>query len=135
MDLFKEAADNDPVFDAQLREHHMAQLQQGEQPVDRALALTRYNNHRRTAHRNNFPLTENLYALIFIVLADLSESQRERLTSTLTLRGFDVQTYTFDVVREVFIELFCMPRSSLDNPTFRTGAGPKAFCILDQKEM
>ena len=59
MDLFKEAADNDPVFGAQLREHRMAQLQQGEQPVERALALTRYNNHRRTAHRNNFPLSEN----------------------------------------------------------------------------
>ena len=39
------------------------------------------------------------------------------------------------MVREVFIELFCMPRSSLDNPNLRTGTGPRAFCILDQGEM
>ena len=82
-----------------------------------------------------FRCQTNLYALTFIVLADLSEPQRERLTSTLTLRGYTVQMYTFEVVREVFLELFCMPKSSLDNPSLRTGGGQRAFCILDQGEV
>ena len=85
----------------------------------------------RDQHRQRLPLSDNLYALMFIVLADLSENQIERLTPTLTLRGCDAQSYTFNNVREVFMELFCMPKSSLDNPNLRAGGGQKLVCILE----
>jgi hypothetical protein len=75
-------------------------------------------------------------ALAFICFADLSEAQRERMTSSLTLQGQRVQTYTFAVVREVMIELFCAPRSSLDNPNLRaSGSEMKAFVVLDEGEL
>ena len=51
------------------------------------------------------------------------------------LERLRVQAYTFDIVRDVFLELFCMPKSSLDNPNLRASAGPRAFCILEQGEL
>ena len=56
---------------------------------------------------------------MFIVASDLSEAQRERLTSSLSLKGIHVIAYTFDVVRTLFVELFCTPRSSIENPSLR----------------
>ena len=43
---------------------------------------------------------------MFIVASDLSEAQRERLTSSLSLQGVDVTAYTVEKVRTVFLELF-----------------------------
>ena len=78
-------------------------------------------------------------SMIFTVLADLQENQRERMTSTLSLRGRTVQTYTFDSVREVFIELFCAPKSSLENPNLRSSGGGESrqrnFCVIDQGDL
>ena len=83
-----------------------------------------------------FPLSDNLLALILTVLADLAESQRERVTSTLALRGRRIQEYTLAEVREIFIELFCAPKPSLADPSLRP-AGPRerSFCVLDQGEL
>ena len=46
-------------------------------------------------------------------------SERERLTSPLSLRGIDIPAYTFESVRTVFVELFCTPKSSMENPSLR----------------
>ena len=54
------------------------------------------------------------------------------------MRGTGVHNYTFEGVRTVFIELFCAPRSSLDNPSLRVGGAAnnsKAFCIIEDGEM
>ena len=58
---------------------------------------------------------------MFIVASDLSEAQRERerLTGFLSLRGMDIPAYTFEAVRTVFVELFCTPTSSTENPSLR----------------
>jgi len=53
----------------------------------------------------------------------------------MSLQGQRVQDYTFTGVREVFIELFCAPRSSLDNPNLRGFSGGRSFCVTDQGEM
>ena len=71
---------------------------------------------------------------MFTVQADLSEQQRERLTSHMTHRGVDIQQYTFDMVREAFVELFCAPRSSIENPNFRVSGQGRNFCVLDYGE-
>ena len=56
---------------------------------------------------------------MFIVASDLSEAQRERLTSSLSLQKMNVTAYTFDAVNTVFVKLFCTPKSSMENPSLR----------------
>ena len=56
---------------------------------------------------------------MFIVASDLSEAQRERLMSALSLQGMDVTAYTFEAVRKVFVKLFCTPKSSMENSSRR----------------
>ena len=114
-------------------------IQQNEQPVPEEEALTEYNTNRRAQHLGRFPINDNLMALIFIVLADLNEMQRERMTSTMSLRGRTVQTYTFESVREIFIELFCAPKSSLENPNLRASGGgherQRNFCVIETGDL
>ena len=43
--------------------------------------------------------------------------------------------YTFQDVREVTIELFCAPKSSIDNPSLRSVTAVRSFCVLDDGEM
>ena len=45
--------------------------------------------------------------------------QRERLTSSFSLRGMNVPAKTFEFVRTVFVELFCTPKSSMENLSLR----------------
>ena len=56
---------------------------------------------------------------MFIVASNLSEAQRERLTSSLFFQGVNVTAYTFEGVKTVFVELFYTPKSSLENPSLR----------------
>ena len=92
-------------------------------------------NQMLEAQRRLFPLSDNLFALVTTVLSDLNEMQRERFASTMALRGLRIQQYSYDIVREIFIELFCAPRSSLDNPNLRSSQTSRSFCILDEGEM
>ena len=68
-------------------------------------------------HEKLFPFSDNLTTLMFIVVSDLCEAQRERLTSSLSLQGMTVTAYTFEAVGTVFVELFCTPKSSMENPS------------------
>ena len=67
-----------------------------------------------------FPSSDKLTTSTIIDARDLSELQRERLTSSLSIQGMDVTTYTFKRVKVAFDQLFCTPRSSMDNPSLRT---------------
>ena len=111
-------------------------LQQGFQPQPIVLfipeeGLERWNNRRRAVHRDNFPLSDHLFTVMTIVQADLTEQQRERLTSHLAIRGIPLQNYTFDLIRTAFLELFCAPRSSLDNPSFHPSNQQKTFLVQE----
>ena len=53
-----------------------------------------------------------------IVASDLSEAQRQRFTSSLSLRGMNA-AYTIEAVTTVFVELFCAPKSSMENPSLQ----------------
>ena len=82
-------------------------VQQGYQPQPIVLftveeGLDRWNNRRRAVHKDNFPLSDHLFTLMTIVQADLTEQQRERLTSHLSIRGIPIQKYTFDLIRTAF---------------------------------
>ena len=86
-------------------------------------------------HRGNFPLSDHLFTLMTIVQADLTEQQREMLTSHLAIRIIPLQNYTFDLIRTTFLELVCAPRSSLDNPSFRPSNQQKTFLVQDSGEL
>ena len=78
-----------------------------------------WNATQITAHEALFPFSDNLTTLMFIAASDLSEAQRERLTSSLSLWGLEVTAYTFEAVTTVFVELVCTPKSSMENPSLR----------------
>ena len=76
------------------------------------------------AHERLFPFGDNLATWMFLVGSDVNEAQRERLTSSLSLRDITVTAYTLDTVQPAFVELFCAPKSSLENPSLRmSGSG------------
>ena len=104
-------------------------------PVEIGTFMAQYNTARRQDHQNLFPISDNLFSLITVVLADLNENQRERFASTMSLRGHRVQNYSYDNVREVFIELFCVPKSGIDNPSLRSNPLNRSFCVLDEGTM
>ena len=60
------------------------------------------NNARRQQQRTQFPLSENLSALIFVSLADLTQDQRNTLTSIMTHRGRTLAEYNVQELRDLF---------------------------------
>ena len=54
---------------------------------------------------------------MFIVASDLSE--RETHKFPFSSGNMTVTAYTFQAVRTVFVELFCTPKSSMENPLLR----------------
>ena len=123
MDLIDPLEDpNDPTFAAAFAARNRDNAANNLPALEVEDALAQWNVNRGRAHMNLFPLSDNLISLLFTCLADLNENQRERMTSALTLRGLDIQQYTFEIVRAILIELFCAPKSSLDNPSLRAQA-------------
>ena len=76
-------------------------------------------NVLRNAHRQQFPLTDNLMSLVFLVQADLNENQRERFVTSMSLRQIDMAQYTYLQVKQLFMELFCTTRTGIADPTIR----------------
>ena len=107
----------------------------GEDQVDREEVYAGVLTRQRNDHMARYPFNDHLISLIFTCLGDLTEQQRERLQSTLLLRGLTVENYTYDLVREALIELFCAPRSALDNPHLRTSGTARSFCIIEYGEL
>ena len=97
----------------------MAQENAGETALDPNTPENRerWNTAQVNNHESLFSFGDNLTTLMFIVATDLSEAQRERLTNSLSLQGMDICAYTFETVRTVFVELFCTPKSSMENPS------------------
>ena len=91
----------------------------------------------KQAHRDLFPLSPNLIALIFISTADLSQDQRQSLTSIMTHRNRTMDQYRVQELREVFIELFCTVKTAVDNPMMNPSGsgGRRAFFLLDEGEL
>ena len=57
------------------------------------LVLQNLNVARGNEQRQRFPLSENLSALIFVSLADMTQDQRNTLTSIMTHRGRTLDQY------------------------------------------
>ena len=62
---------------------------------------------------------------------------RERLTSSI-FSPVDVTAYTLEAVKTVFVELFCTPKSSMENPSLRVnghgGSMTRSFIVEECAE-
>ena len=91
----------------------------------------------KQGHRDFSPLSQYLIALIFISTADLSQDQKQSLTSIMTHRNRTMDQYRVGELREVFIELFCTVKTAVDNPMMNPSGsgGRRAFLVLDEGEL
>ena len=80
------------------------------------LVLVQMNIARRTTQRQAFPLNDNLSALISESLADMTQDQRNTLTSIMTHRGRTLGEYNVQELRDLLLEVFCTTRTAVDNP-------------------
>ena len=102
--------------------------------------------NRRNQHQQNFPLSDNLLSMIFLVQADLNEQQRERFVSSMNIRQIAMPQYTYLQVKQLFLELFCVSRTGVADPniahrkrsTFfvieegETDDGEQGFWVIDE---
>ena len=97
-------------------------------------ALAAANARMKGQHSRTIPITENLVALMFVSLADLTQDQRQVLTSLMTHRNRPLADYRIQELREVYLEVFCTTRTSVENPLLAPSghAGRKAFLVLDE---
>ena len=136
--LSEEQRQNQYLADA--AQENAERLTRSETALDPNAPATRekWNAAQMSNHESLFSFIDNLTTLMFIVASDLSEAQRERLTSSLSLRGMKVPAYTFESVRTVFVELFCTPKSSMENPSLRlsghVSSTNRTFIVEDHAE-
>ena len=62
-----------------------------------------------------FPFSDNLITLMFNVAGDLTE-HRERLASSLSLKGMNITTLPLKQSDHNISQFFCTPKSSMENP-------------------
>ena len=79
-------------------------------------ALSAANARMKGQHSRTIPITENLVALMFVSLADLTQDQRQVLTSLMAHRNRPLADYRIQELREVYLEVLCTTRTSVENP-------------------
>ena len=89
----------------------------------------------RRARSGLFPTSDNLAALMALVMADLSESQRETLMNLILKRRVDLTALTVDQLREFLITLFHAPKTSLENPSWMRKTGSGSFIATSHGEL
>ena len=97
-------------------------------------ALAAANARMKGQHSRTIPIIENLVALMFVSLADLTQDQRQVLTSLMAHRNRPLADYRIQELREVYLEVFCTTRTSVENPLLASSghAGRKTFLVLDE---
>ena len=97
------------------------------------VAMERANARLRDQHARTIPITANLVALIFVSLSDLTEDQRQVLTSLMAHRNRVLADYRLNELREVYLEIFCTTKTSVDNPLLAPSGhgGRKTFLVIE----
>ena len=97
-------------------------------------AVLRTNERLKRQHSLTIPITANLVALMFVSLADLTQDQRQVLTSLMAHRSRPLADYRIEEIREVYLEVFCTTRTSVENPLLAPSgnAGRKSFLIIEE---
>ena len=80
-------------------------------------------------------ISNNLSALMALVMPCPSESQRETLMNLIFQRGVDLTALTVDQLREFLMTLFHAPKSSFENPSWAHKSGPRSFIAISYGEL
>ena len=80
-----------------------------------------------------FPLSDNLMSLIFLVQADLNEQQRGRFVSSMNIRQIAMPQYTYLQVKQLFLEFFAVSRTGVADPNI-TLRKRSTFYVLEEGE-
>ena len=138
MDLFPEYNMNSERYRNDVQTTSAAQVAVGGPQIDpnNPDVFDEWVAAQRRRHANAFPLNDHLVTMMFIVAADLTESQRERLVSTMSVRGIQLAAYTFDVISQVFREIFCATKTGIADPNLRPQTSQstrsRSFCVIDE---
>ena len=87
-------------------------------------AMERASDRLREQHARTIPITANLVALIFVSLSDLTQDQRQVLTSLMAHRNRVLADYRLNELREVYLEIFCTTKTSVHNPLLAPSGAP-----------
>ena len=122
------------VSNPEVRAYISTLTQEQQNTITPEEALAAANARMKTQHSRTIPITENLVALMFVSLADLTQDQRQVLTSLMAHRNRPLADYRIQELREVYLEVFCTTRTSVENPLLAPSgsAGRKTFLVLDE---
>ena len=73
--------------------------------------------------RDAFPIGDNLIAQFFNIQSELSDQQRERLTSAMSLRNISLENYSYEMLKTHYHELFITTRTTM-----------KTFWVLEEND-
>ena len=106
-------------------------------PPGRSRLLARLPEEREVLWlRGKLHLGDNLIAQFFIIQSELSDQQRERLTSAMSLRNISLENYSYEMLKTHYHELFITTRTSIQDPSIRPQGGNRSntFFIIEQGE-
>ena len=103
---------------------------------DDPTVLRQYIQGMQDRQRNAFPFGDNLIAQFFIIPSELSDQQRERLTSAMSFRNISLENYSYEMLKTRYHELFITTRTSIQDPSIRPQGGSRSntFFIIEQGE-
>ena len=113
-----------PIFYRDENNNPMMPIWNPPEPFDPTLqsSMDYYNNtYVKPNHRGHFPMGNHMMSLIFLANSDLSEQQRERLTSHLAYRNILMRSYTLDIVFAGFKTLLTSTKTGISDPLVRHG--------------
>ena len=97
-----------PVFEHRLQSCSMRKIQQSSDSISREC---------RTDSGTHFSFGDNLIAQFFIIQSELSDQQRERLTSAMSLRNISLENYSYEMLKTHYHELFITTGTSIQDPS------------------
>jgi hypothetical protein len=134
MDLMPLKRPDDPYYLADVAAHNQtAGIQNQADPQDPAV-FEAWRQRETRRHAMLFPVTDRMVTLLFIVNANLSEEQREKLVSSLSVRGFHIDNYDYETVKQTMREIFINTRTPIDDPNLRRDGAPRSFYVMDNGE-
>ena len=93
---------------------------------DDPTVLRQYVQGMQDRQRDAFPFGDNLIAQFFIIQSELSDQQRERLTSAMSQRNISLENYSYEMLKTHYHELFITTRTSIQDPSIRPQGGSRS---------
>ena len=126
-----------PILDpnnAEVRAYIQGLPQEEQQAITPEEAMERANERLRDQHSRTIPITANLVGLVFVSLSDLTQDQRQVLTSLMAHRNRPLVDYRLAELREIYLEVFCTTKTTVDNPLLAPSGqgGRRTFLVIDE---